>query len=174
MPTFSLLPDHDLALTALLPPAPGGRDRAVKQRAQEAGSSSETHTDLLCSAISNMLLLFLSGGRRERVGLAWMSNDLAVCLGMGSVAMLLQRERRGRRRGRGKREERRRGRERIRSQRKDLKARGCERNSDESRAYYRCASLSDRLEKEWSLLISVSRSSLMSINSHMPERWGRG
>ena len=43
----------------------------------------------------------------------------------------------------------------------------------ESRAYYRWASLRDRLEKEWSLLISVSRSSLMSINSHMPAWWGR-
>ena len=46
---------------------------------------------LLSSAISNILVVFLSGGRRERVGLAWMSKDLAACRVGRSAVVLLQR-----------------------------------------------------------------------------------
>ena len=43
---------------------------------------------LLSSANSNVLLLFFMGGLRGRVGLAWMSYDLAAYLGKFSVGLL--------------------------------------------------------------------------------------
>ena len=50
--------------------------------------SKVNNTHFLCSMISNMLPVSLRGGRRERVGLAWMSYDLAVYRGRCSDGLL--------------------------------------------------------------------------------------
>ena len=49
---------------------------------------TEPVSHLLCSAISNVLLLFFMGGLLDRVGLAWMSYDLAAYWGRFSVGLL--------------------------------------------------------------------------------------
>jgi len=53
---------------------------------------SHTLTHFLSSTASNRLLVLFMGGLRERVGLAWMSYDLAVYRGKWSAGLLLDEE----------------------------------------------------------------------------------